>query len=183
MIKSSFQLIDITLSAINEKPVDPTQFVLLSAQAVVEQAVSDYAYEQATDADRITIKGDDFQLVAEPVMLKHVLYNLIHNALWYTKTPPYGDITITLLPDQPEGARCIEVRDTGPGIAADTITKLFDSFYTADKPAGTGLGLSYCKRTMNALSGDIRCHSTLGEYTAFVLSFPIPSMKKTQPAT
>ena len=67
------------------------------------------------------------------------------------------------------------MRDTGPGIAPDAIPKLFDSFYTSDKQGGTGLGLSYCKRTMTALGGDICCESELGKYTAFTLSFPMVS--------
>ena len=65
-----------------------------------------------------------------------------------------------------------QVRDTGPGIAPEIIPHLFDNFYTVNKQGGTGLGLSYCNRTMTALGGDIYCHSTVGEYTAFVLSFP-----------
>jgi signal transduction histidine kinase len=64
------------------------------------------------------------------------------------------------------------VRDTGPGIAPENLPKLFDNFYTSGKSGGTGLGLAYCKRTMQALDGDIYCQSKLGEHTAFRLSFP-----------
>ena len=70
------------------------------------------------------------------------------------------------------GANQTDVRDTGPGIESEAIPKLFDSFYTSDKQGGTGLVLSYCKRTMTALGGDIHCESELGKYTAFTLSFP-----------
>ena len=72
------------------------------------------------------------------------------------------------------------MRDTGPGIAADVIPKLFDSFYTSNEQGGTGLGLSYCKRTMTSLGGDIHCHSALGHYTAFVLSFPTLSKQQVE---
>jgi len=68
--------------------------------------------------------------------------------------------------------RQLEVRDTGPGIEAESLPKIFDSFYTVGKLGGTGLGLPYCKRSMEALGGSIRCESVLGEYTAFILSFP-----------
>ena len=118
--------------------------------------------------DKVSYKGDDFKLHADPVMLKYVLYNLIGNALYYVKTLPDAEIVISLLPDTNQ----IEVRDTGQGIEPEALPKLFDSFYTSGKQGGTGLGLSYCKRTMQALGGDIHCESELGEYTAFILSFP-----------
>ena len=122
----------------------------------------------------ITVRGEDFTIMADPVMLKYVLYNLIKNALYYVKILPDATIVISLTAQQ------IEVRDTGPGIAADVIPKLFDSFYTSHEQGGTGLGLSYCKRTMTSLGGDIHCHSALGHYTAFVLSFPVLSKQQVE---
>ena len=176
-IQSGFQFIDITMDAISDKPVDRKHFVLLSALDLVKEAVQDYAYEEPTHANKVSVKGDDFKLMAELVMVKHVLYNLIQNALWYVKTLPDAEIIISVMHDN-NGVNCIEVRDTGPGIASEDIPRLFDDFYTSDKQGGTGLGLAYCKRTMTALGGDIRCHSELGQYTTFILSFPIlPSEK------
>ena len=74
--------------------------------------------------------------------------------------------------------RQIQVRDTGPGIAPENLSKLFASFYTSGKSGGTGLGLAYCKRTMQALDGDICCESEVGKYTAFRLSFPELAVEK-----
>jgi len=122
---------------------------------------------------------EDFNLLADPVMVKYVLYNLIGNALHYVKVLPDAEIVISLLAD----TRQIEVRDTGPGIAPEAIPKLFDSFYTSGKQGGTGLGLGYCNRTMKALGGDIGCESALGKYTAFILSFPEISVQKMEKAT
>ncbi|MFL2499838.1 MAG: sensor histidine kinase [Porticoccaceae bacterium] len=51
------------------------------------------------------------------------------------------------------------------------LSKLFDSFYTSGRSGGTGLGLAYCKRTMQALDGDIHCISELGKFTSFKLTF------------
>ena len=86
------------------------------------------------------------------------------------------DITMDAIkekPIDPDSLVLLSARDTGPGIAPEAIPKLFNSFYTAGKQGGTGLGLSYCKRTINALGGDIRCESELGKHTAFTLSFPV----------
>jgi len=174
VIQSGLQVIDITMDAIADRPVNIHNFQPLSAKALVEEAVADYAYERVEHSKRISVQGEDFELKAEPVMVKYVLYNLIQNALWYIKTLPDAEMVISLKPSQ-QGPNQIEVRDTGPGIATDAIPKLFDSFYTSGKEGGSGLGLSYCKRTMVALGGDIRCKSELGQYTAFTLFFPVVS--------
>ena len=164
------------MDAIKDKPIDRDSFSLLSARDVVLESVADFAYVEAEHANRISVNCGDFILMANPVMVKYVLYNLIKNALWYVKALPDAAIVISVTGHQ------IEVRDTGPGIAADIIPKLFDGFYSADKQGGTGLGLSYCKRTMMALGGDIHCHSELGHYTTFVLSFPVPSQQQIEKA-
>ena len=176
VIENGLQVIDITMDAIKEKPIDRDSFILLSARDVVVESVADFAYVEAEHANRISVTGGDFKIMANPVLVKYVLYNLIKNALWYVKALPDAAIVISVTGNQ------IEVRDTGPGIAADIIRKLFDGFYSADKQGGTGLGLSYCKRTMMALGGDIHCHSELGLYSAFVLSFPVPSQQQIERA-
>ena len=102
------------------------------------------------------------------MLVKYILYNLIGNALYYVQHIPNAAIVISTF----AATRQIQVRDTGPGIPSENISKLFDSFFTSGKEGGTGLGLAYCKRTMKALDGDIYCESVLGEYTAFRLSFP-----------
>ncbi len=171
VIQNGLQVIDLTMDAIAEKPIDTASFKLLSALDLARESVADFAYREAEHANRVSVTGGDFKFMGDPVMVKYVLYNLITNALYYVKVLPHAEIIISVMPDT-NGVNQIEVRDTGPGIAPDAIPKLFDSFYTSDKQGGTGLGLSYCKRTMTALGGDIHCESELGKYTAFTLSFP-----------
>jgi len=168
IIQNGLQVIDITMDAIKEKPIDPNSFALLSVRDLVVESVADFAYVEAEHAEKVSVTGGDFKLMAEPVLVKYLLFNLIKNALYYVAVLPDAKIVISLMPN----ANQIEVRDTGPGIAPEAISKLFDGFYTSGKQGGTGLGLSYCKRTMVALGGDIHCESELGQYTAFILSFP-----------
>lgn len=172
--KSGLQVIDITMDAINEKPVNKESFIVISANDMVADTLNHYAYSDSQHAEKLSFKGDDFELFADPVTLKYVLYNLIGNALYFVKTLPDADIVISILPEMHQ----IVIRDTGPGIAKSAIPKLFDSFYTSGKHGGTGLGLTYCKRTMKELGGSIHCESKLGEYTEFILTFPKLSNEK-----
>jgi signal transduction histidine kinase/BarA-like signal transduction histidine kinase len=171
VIQSGLQVIDITMDAIKDRPVNTENFQLVCARALVEEAIGDYVYEDPEHAELVLVAGEDFALMAEPVMVKYVLYNLLQNALWHIKSLPDTKIIISLQSSN-RGFNQIEVRDTGPGIAAEAIPRLFDSFYTAGKRGGTGLGLAYCKRTMIALGGDISCASEVDHYTAFTLLFP-----------
>ena len=166
--KSGLQVIDITMDAINEKPIDKETFSIISAKDMVSDTLNEYAYSDSQHAEKLSYTGGDFKLLADPVIVKYILYNLIGNALYYVKTLPDADIVIYLIPEK----RQMEIRDTGPGIPASALPKLFDSFYTSNKQGGTGLGLAYCKRSMTALGGSIDCDSELGSYTAFTLTFP-----------
>lgn len=171
IVRNGLQLIDITMVAICENPVDPLSFKRLSSRLLVEETVDDYAYEEAAHAQLISVKGNNFWFMGDPIMFKYILYNLIQNAIWFVKTIPNATISITIIPNA-DGISAIEVLDTGPGIADEVLPQIFDSFFTEGKIGGTGLGLSYCKRTMKAFGGDICCRSVLGEYTAFTLLFP-----------
>ena len=70
------------------------------------------------------------------------------------------------------GSHRVVFEDTGPGMAPEVLARLFQSFHTSGKVGGTGLGLSFCKRTMLAFGGDITCESELGRFTRFTLEFP-----------
>ena len=176
VVKSGLQVIDITMDAINEKPINEDDFQLISARKISLEAVKEFAYKEEEHAAKVSLKGDDFDFLVDPVLVKYVLYNLIGNALHYVKTLPESEIVISLFPESRE----IHIRDTGPGIEASFIPKIFESFSTSGKQGGTGLGLAYCKRTMLAFGGDIHCESELGEYSNFILSFPEVWSKKTK---
>lgn len=174
VINSSHQIIDITMDAINEKPINKKNFQLISALDICNEAVSDYAYKESKYSKKVSISGCDFPIEVDPVLVKYILYNLIGNALYYVQSMPNAGIVISMF----AATRQIEVRDTGPGIAPENISKLFDSFFSVGKEGGTGLGLAYCRRTMQALDGEIYCESKLGKYTAFRLSFPDMALQK-----
>ena len=77
------------------------------------------------------------------------------------------------------------MRDTGSGIPADKLPRIFDRFYTTKKgpdesgKGGTGLGLATCKSIIDAHRGRIRVESTIGKGTAFIIKLPVarPAME------
>jgi signal transduction histidine kinase len=78
------------------------------------------------------------------------------------------------------------IRDTGVGIPADKLPRIFDRYFTTKSgpdssgKGGTGLGLSFCRDVIEAHQGRIRVESTVGRGTAFTLKFP--AAKTPEPA-
>ena len=111
---------------------------------------------------------------AEPQLLHRTLTNLLSNALHYT--PAGGTITLVAETDAC-GACALRVSDTGCGIAADHLPRLFDRFYQVDpdRPRsleGMGLGLSIVKSIMALHGGSVEVHSTPAQGSTFTLYFP-----------
>lgn len=107
--------------------------------------------------------------------IQQVLLNLIINAR--QAMPGGGRLVLTLRSNAESGMAEITVRDTGSGIPAEKLPRIFDPFFstkTADEQGqgGTGLGLSLCREIIEAHHGRIRVESTIGKGTAFTLKFP-----------
>jgi signal transduction histidine kinase len=67
------------------------------------------------------------------------------------------------------------VTDTGSGIPQQALPHIFAPFFSTKRTSGgAGMGLTFCKRVMEAFGGSIRCESAEGEYTTFALEFPAP---------
>lgn len=166
-IKRGSQVISMILDEVAAKPVDTANFAYLHAAQITQKAINEYGYETEGERHKISIvQQRDFLFRGDETLTIFVLFNLIKNALYYFKLKPFAHITITI--NQPT----ITVRDTGPGIPAERLPHLFESFQTSGKQGGTGLGLAYCKRVMQTFGGDIICRSVLDEYTEFTLRFP-----------
>jgi len=115
----------------------------------------------------------------DPQRLQQVLVNLVSNAVKFTD---HGEINIhvgTLGQKQ----WIIEVRDTGRGIARDSLPRIFDSFHQVDADAtrqhhGVGLGLSIVKQIVQLMNGAITVQSELGVGSVFTVSLPLVSQQE-----
>jgi signal transduction histidine kinase/DNA-binding response OmpR family regulator/streptogramin lyase len=105
--------------------------------------------------------------------LEKILINLISNACKFT--PRKGKITVTVIETQSNAV--ISVKDTGIGIPAKEIPKLFDRFYQVDSShtrehGGTGIGLALTKELVELHKGTITVSSKEGEWTEFTIELP-----------
>jgi signal transduction histidine kinase/ActR/RegA family two-component response regulator len=115
-------------------------------------------------------------IIGDPVRTRQILLNLVGNAVKFTNQ---GSVLMMVshCTDGANDTLQIEVRDTGIGIDAAVISKLFDPFSQADESTtrlhgGTGLGLGISKRLAGLLGGAISVNSKLHEGSSFTLSIP-----------
>jgi two-component system, sensor histidine kinase and response regulator len=111
-------------------------------------------------------------LAGDPLRLGQVLQNLLSNALKFT---PAGEVAVRVEKVEERASEVVcrfSVRDTGIGIAAEQLPRLFQSFFQTDssitrKYGGTGLGLAISKRLVELMGGRIGVDSQLGQGSCF----------------
>jgi signal transduction histidine kinase len=107
-------------------------------------------------------------LLGDPQRLKQVLLNLCRNAI---EAMPAGGL-LTLRARCQDGEVVLEVSDTGVGIPADALERVFEPFYTT-KEAGTGLGLAVCRRIVEAHGGRLSVRSQPDRGTTIQVHLPL----------
>jgi len=112
--------------------------------------------------------------------IHEVLGNLLSNAFKFT--PRHGSVELAFAAAD-DGVR-ICVHDTGAGIPAEQLPRIFEKFYQADNQraagaAGTGLGLAIAKQIVDAHGGAISCESTPGRGTTFIMTLPMRATRRT----
>jgi signal transduction histidine kinase len=154
--------------------LDPIPFSVTDILESVRDIVQPIAEEKNLTV-RLTLPAADFR-IGHPVALSRVLLNLTTNALKFTGE---GFVELTAIE---RGARSIEfsVRDTGRGIPPQSMAMLFEPFRRRQKPgeyafSGSGLGLSICRKLVEAMGSVMQVDTSPGYGTRFyfVLDLPI----------
>ncbi|TNE33141.1 MAG: hybrid sensor histidine kinase/response regulator, partial [Alphaproteobacteria bacterium] len=144
--------------------------LLMAGRADEKKVTLDYKIDPGVPA---ALRGD-------PTRIRQVLLNLIGNAVKFTDK---GGITVTVrmaensIPNKPQVY--FAVQDTGIGISKEGKKKLFTPFVQADSSiarrfGGTGLGLTICKKLVDAMGGEIQVDSELGKGTVFHFTLILP---------
>ena len=125
-----------------------------------------------------TIANGESRVLGDPARLRHVIYNLLDNAIKYTAERGGIEVSVAVS----VGGVRLTVADTGVGIEREHQPHVFERFYRADKArtrdaGGTGLGLSIVESIVAAHGGSVAVESTLGEGTRFVVEIPSKDRK------
>jgi signal transduction histidine kinase/CheY-like chemotaxis protein/HPt (histidine-containing phosphotransfer) domain-containing protein len=126
-------------------------------------------------------------VVGDVTRLRQVLVNLLSNAVKFTSD---GDVLVTVAVEQETPQQAVlsfAVRDTGIGIPADRLGRLFRSFSQVDPSTtriygGTGLGLAISRRLAEAMGGELQVSSLAGQGSTFTLTVPLPRGAQTEDA-
>jgi signal transduction histidine kinase len=139
--------------------------------SIVRRALETVGADMATRRIRLlsSIPGAPVMAPADESRLEQVLVNLLSNALRYT--PSGGEIDVGL--ESTDANAVIRVRDTGEGIPADRLVRIFDLFVRGGSSQGLGIGLAVAKALVEAHGGTIAAHSDgPGKGSEFVVRLP-----------
>jgi two-component system CAI-1 autoinducer sensor kinase/phosphatase CqsS len=169
-IRRGNKIIDSILASLQDGSLDNRNFKRHSAKNLIRTAINSYGYSSAQDRKLVHEKIlVNFEFFGDKDLFVYVLFNLLKNALYYKER---ADFRIEISTKTGSAFNYIAIRDYGPGIPASKKERIFDRFYTYGKTGGNGLGLSFCKRVLLALGGDIHCNSVEGHWTEFVIKLP-----------
>jgi signal transduction histidine kinase len=121
--------------------------------------------------------GDDVPVIhTDPIMLAQVLRNLLTNGLKFT---PSGEVRLSA--EYADGHILLVVSDTGIGIPEDERERVFEEFHQVRHPLqarfkGTGLGLTYSRRLVEALGGTLTLDSEVGRGSTFTVRLPVGAL-------
>ncbi|MEM7161033.1 MAG: HAMP domain-containing sensor histidine kinase [Bacteroidota bacterium] len=142
---------------------------------IIQKSVltADLSIKERQGEITMTLNANRHSLEGDVVHLTNIIYNLIDNAIKYTKTKPIISICTSN-----EGKYFVfEISDNGIGIARENLKHLFDKFYrvptgNVHNVKGFGLGLYYVKKMAEAHKGSVAVSSELNKGTKFILKLP-----------
>ncbi|QEX18353.1 hypothetical protein FRZ44_36580 [Hypericibacter terrae] len=154
-------------------PIEPR---ILDFSALLKEGVGMLAPEIEQKRLQVTVDADpaDSRLLSDPTALRQIVIGILGNAIKFT--PEGGRIALTLKRD-PRGSTTLVIADTGIGIAAEDLPRIFDLFWQGDasltkRYEGVGVGLPLTKRLVEMLAGQIWVSSVPGRGTTVTIELP-----------
>lgn len=144
---------------------------LIEMKGLVRETIT--FFEQSVGGNAaVTFEAPDAEVLlqADPVLIRHALFNLIHNA---SLAKPGGSVVVSLAPERRQavvGWRLV-VADSGPGVMPEIGDKLFTPFFTTRK-GGTGLGLSVAQHIVLQHGGSIHAENRAAGGALFIIWLP-----------
>jgi two-component system C4-dicarboxylate transport sensor histidine kinase DctB len=153
------------------------QQAIANAQFLVSERLRSNGVELA-----VRVQPPGLAAFAEESRLEQVLVNLLGNAIDAMAASPQRCLRIEAAVGGAAGGRCvIQVSDSGPGIRADILPRLFEPF-TTSKPAGAGLGLGLMisAHIVRELGGSLRARNMDGAGACFVVELPLATTREVE---
>jgi signal transduction histidine kinase len=156
------------------------QVAPFSLRDALERGVSMVREQATTDGVRVALdaNGGLDVVTGDERRIRQVIFNLLSNAVKFTPTGGLVDVSAT----QRNGEVMVSVADTGPGIAAGDLNRIFEEFQQTEAGArqreGTGLGLALSKRFVEMHGGRIWCDSELGKGSTFRFTLPLRPVER-----
>ena len=152
--------------------LDPRPFKIRNILAETLKSVSLRAHEKGIELAYEVDPRIPEQIVGDPGRVRQVVVNLIGNSIKFTQK---GEVVLTVKQESQDADQVIlhvSVRDTGIGIAAQNLTRIFEPFEQADNSAtrhfgGTGLGLTISSRLVSLMQGRLWAESVFGQGSTF----------------
>lgn len=151
---------------------DPSLVDLVHMFGEVANGVQTAAAEKTISVESAVAPGAE-SILADATAVRQIMTNLAENAVRYTR-----EGSVTLFSEPAEGGVWVGVRDTGIGIPAEHLSRIFERFYRVDAArsralGGTGLGLSIVKHLVEAHGGRVRAESAVGRGTTVAVFIPV----------
>ncbi|SDI12845.1 sensor histidine kinase [Propionivibrio dicarboxylicus] len=167
-------IIDMLLMSARQTQRNGIVLAECSIRCSVETALERYPLSPAERALITIDPRHDFQFTGNKLLMVHVIFNLVKNALRHIAKAGKGDIRISFRAG--DSGNALLFRDTGLGIRPEHVSHIFSRFYTStednDNILGAGIGLAFCHDVMTLFGGSITCRSVFSEFTEFELNFP-----------
>jgi signal transduction histidine kinase len=173
-VDSTSAVVEMSLASFNLDRLDPRSFAPHSIRACIDSALERFPFHPG-ERNLVFVEPIDplLRFSGSDSLIVFVIFNLLKNALYAIRES--GDGKIEINAHQQDGFCVLNFRDTGPGIAADVLPRIFDPFYsTKSHEHGTGMGLAFCRRVCEVFSGSISCESMPRVHTTFTLRLPEP---------
>ncbi|MDI1258667.1 ATP-binding protein [Aquabacterium sp.] len=167
------ELLDITKIDTGAVDIEPEHFSMQELFNRIRLHFEPTAFEKGL---MLSFRGEQHHALADPVLVERILRNLVSNAIRYTED---GGVLVTC---RVRGEQlCLQVWDSGIGIAEKEQVRIFDEFYQthSGRPLephhrkGLGLGLSIVKRLADLMAAPLTLRSRVGHGTVFTLMLPI----------
>ncbi len=158
------------LLSLSMPPSREVQLVSMSEVITDVLSLLRYEAEAGNIAVNTTLVDSELRIVSRDSEMRMLILNLVQNA--FHAMPEGG--TLSVSGSECDGHVRIDVADTGVGISADKVHRIFDPFYSdrGDRLQGTGLGLTICRAIVRRYHGDIEVQSEVGKGTAFKVTLP-----------